>query len=175
VTTIPSTKTQRQLIAIGCSSLGISAEMRHEMLEQRFGQGKDSSTKISKIQAENFLRELVSRGFKIKRRRPAPGGSRSGPATARAKNVVKMASPAQREKIHVLAGLIQWRVKDGLTRWLEKRFTLDRIRTAQQAYKVIEGLKKMFENQMRAAYGDDWAQQVYDDPEITRYIGEHLK
>jgi len=67
-----------------------------------------------------------------------------------------MVSPAQKKKIGALANMIEWRVKDGLTRWVAKRFSTDRIKTAQQAWQVIEGLKKMFERQMEKQYGSGW-------------------
>ena len=85
-------------------------------------------------------------------------------------NMTKMVSPAQKKKIGALANMIQWRVKDGLTRWVSKRFSIDRIKTAQQAWQVIEGLKKMFERQMEKQYGPGWKNIDYEDSSIRRYI-----
>jgi len=87
--------------------------------------------------------------------------------------MVKMVSPSQIKKIGALADMIEWRVKDGLTRWLSKRFKIDKIKTAQQAWQVIEGLKKMFERQMEKQHGPGWRNLDYDDSSIRRYIGEH--
>lgn len=168
---IPSTKKQRQLIGIGCNQLGIDKETKAAMLAARFN-GKTSTTQITKSEADDLLRELTFKGFKIKRKGRRPAGSRRRVYTP--KNTIRLASRNQHEKIAALANLIEWRVKDGLTRWLEKRFTIQRVKTAQEAYKVIEGLKKMFENQMKAANGEDWPELLYDDPDINRYIEEHL-
>jgi hypothetical protein len=93
--------------------------------------------------------------------------------SAQQSNVVRMASPGQRDKIDALAGLIEWRVKDGLTKWISKRFSIQRVKTAQEAFRVIEGLKGMFERAMREKYGDGWMETVFEDPEIRRYIQEH--
>ena len=91
----------------------------------------------------------------------------------RSGNMIKMVSPAQKKKIGALADMIEWRVKDGLTRWISKRFKTDKIKTAQQAWQVIEGLKKMFERQMEKQHGPGWRNLDYDDSSIRRYIGEH--
>ena len=92
------------------------------------------------------------------------------PVPRQAGNMTQMVSPAQMKKIGALANMIEWRVKDGLTRWVSKRFSTDRIRTAQQAWQVIEGLKKMFEHQMKKQYGPGWRDLDYDDGRIRRYI-----
>lgn len=160
----PSTKKQRQLIGIGCAQLGIDKELKIDMLLERYGE--DSTTKISKSQADDFLQELNRKGFvvKFKQRywtRKAPAG------------VVRMASPAEQDKIAALAGLIKWRVKDGQALWMKKRLGINRVRTARDAWLVIEGLKKMFENQMKGKYGKDWWAGDYDDPAIVIYIHEH--
>ena len=87
--------------------------------------------------------------------------------------MVRMASRAEREKIAAVARLIEWRLADGLERWMLARFKINKARTAQDAYRVIEGLKKMFENRMRKIRGDDWWMHEYDDPEVRKYIKEH--
>jgi hypothetical protein len=38
---------------------------------------------------------------------------------------------------------------------------------------VIEGLKKMFENQMKKQFGTDWHHGFYG-PDVMRYIEEHV-
>jgi len=169
----PSSKKQRQLIAIGCNELGIDAETRHEMLRQRFG--ADSSTRISYAQAADFLAELKGRGFTV-RPRVKPARSRRGtPGVKRQPGapVLKLASQRELDKLAAVAGLIKWRYADGLQRWMVKRFQIDRVRTSSDAYRVIEGLKKMFENRMKKEFGHDWWARVYDDPGIELYKTEH--
>jgi phage gp16-like protein len=165
----PSTKHQRQLIGIACGQLGIDKDIKADMLRERFG--KESTTEISNVQAAVFLAELEKRGFrKVTKKRPA-----SGPRPRRQGNMVRMASPGQKAKIAMLGSLIEWRLKDGLTRWLMQRYSIDRVRTAQQAYQIIEGLKKTFEHQMESRCGKDWMNREWGDPEIGRYIREHLE
>jgi hypothetical protein len=169
---IPSTKKQRQLIAIGCSQVGIDADMRHQILFDRYG--VDSSTKLSKIQAEEFLRDLAGKGFKINPKKPARSRkSPDGVARKPGAGVVRIASQAEHAKIEALAGLIHWRIENGFAAWLQKRFRIDRVRTSMEAFRVIEGLKKMFENQMKQAHGRDWWIGEYDDPGIITYIETH--
>ena len=77
------------------------------------------------------------------------------------------------DKIAAVAALIRWRVDGGLGLWMEKRLGIDRVRTGSDAYRVIEGLKKMFENAMKKEHGPDWWVKVYGDPGIELYIREH--
>ena len=164
---IPSTKKQRQLIGIGCGRLGIDKETKADMLATRFG--KESTTEISEAEAAEFLKELKVRGFKVV---PRATGGKGMPRQKG--NMVRMASRAQHEKIAAVARLINWRIKDGLTRWLFKRYSIKRVRTAQEAFLAIEGLKKMFEHQMEKTHGKDWMLRVWDDTDVARYIEEHL-
>lgn len=169
----PSTKKQRQLIAIGCSQLGIDAGTRHEMLRERFG--VDSSTRLSRAQAEGFLAELKGRGFVIRPRVKRARSRKGRPGVKRAAGVpvAVMVSQAELDKIAAVAGLIRWRRADGFDRWIRKRFGLERVRTSHDAFRVIEGLKKMFEHQMQRQYGAEWWVRVYEDPAIERYKDWH--
>ena len=72
---IPSSKQQRQLIGIACTQLGIAKEVKEDMLMERFGQ--TSTCDISRAQAEEFLKELADRGFKMRRRRNKPNIQRA--------------------------------------------------------------------------------------------------
>jgi uncharacterized protein DUF1018 len=164
----------------------------YEMLEKRFR--VSSCTQLTMRQASALIKLYIGWGWAEKRKRgrrspqlnplrssssknlTGQGGRRrktknQGPM--RSGNMVRMASPAQRKKIDALANLIDWRVKDGLTKWIAKRFSIQRIKTAQEAYQVIEGLKKMFERVMKEEYGDAWMERVFEDPQIQRYIEEH--
>lgn len=167
----PSTKKQRQLIAIGCSRLGIDADLRHQMLLERFGQ--DSSTKITSAQAALFIKELGRKGFCITTTAPRMKKAATGARRSGGGNVVRMVTQAELDKIAAVAGLIKWRVKDGLAMWMKKRMGIERVRTAHDAWLAIEGLKKMFENYMKKQHGPDWWLGTYDDPGITAYILEH--
>jgi len=169
----PSTKKQRQLIAIGCSRLGIDAATRHEMLQARFG--KASTTLITAAQAKGFLAELKARGFVIRSRVKAPRSRKGRPGVKRHPGapVAVMVSQAELDKITAVAGLIRWRRADGFDRWIRKRFGIDRVRTSHDAFRVIEGLKKMFENRMKRDFGPDWWVRIYDDPAVELYKDWH--
>ncbi len=163
---IPSTKKQRQLIGIACNQLGIDKQIKEDMLLERFG--KSSTTDISKLQADEFLKELKGKGFRVLRRRPA-----RQPIPHAGGKTISMVSKYELEKIAAVAGLIQWRVENGLSLWMKKRLGIEKIRTAKDAYRAIEGLKKMFENGMKKQHGPDWWVRLYDDPGIETYIQEH--
>lgn len=169
----PSTKKQRQLIGIACGQLGIDRDTKADMLAVRYK--KTSTTEISKAQADDFLAELRTRGFAIKSsvtgkarhiRRTSGGGRK-------AKNVVSLASTAQIEKINAVSGLIEWKYANGLQLWMKKRIGVEKVRTASDAWKVIEGLKKMFENGMKAKYGPDWWGMDWMDDGVRTYVSEH--
>ncbi len=166
---IPIEARQIRLIKIGQKQLGIDDGTYRAMLKDRFGVA--SCTKLSKLQAGAFINELREKGFRfVWKANKRPGK----PMPRRSGNMVRLASQAQHEKIAAVARLIDWRIKDGLTRWLFKRFSIRRVKTAQDAFLVIEGLKKMFENQMKREHGPDWMERVWDDPEVDRYIREHF-
>jgi len=68
------------------------------------------------------------------------------PARSPARSVA-LATAAEIEKINAVASLVEWRFEDGLQRFLESRMGIKggKVRTAEEAYRAIEGLKKMFE------------------------------
>jgi len=164
---IPSTKKQRQLIGIACSQMGIDKEIKAAMLADRFKQS--STTLISQAQADLFLRELKKKGFATRYvpRKRRPAGSRVSSKT------IVLVNRAERSKIAALSALIPWRNDNGLDRWIEKRMKIKKVRTAGEAYRVIEGLKKMFENHMKKHHGPDWWVMIFDDPDIETYIRTH--
>jgi hypothetical protein len=163
---LPSTKKQRQLIGIACGQLGIDSETKAEMLFERYG--REHTTEIGKVDADDFLKELEGRGFRIVSKRPKRQRiPRDGGKT------VSMVSSREIEKMTAVANLIKWRVENGLELWMKKRLGIERVRTGGDAYRVIEGLKKMFENQMKKAHGADWWVGIYDDPGIMTFIWEH--
>lgn len=178
----PSTTRQRQLIKIAQRKLGIADEDYRGRLMEEFG--VDSSTKLTSLQAARFIRILGGMGFRKTRQRKGHGGAVEGagkrkrPMPRRSGNMIRLASAEELEKIDALAGLIAWKFDDGLSRWMQKRLAIDRVRTAMDAYRVIEGLKAMFENKMKARFGKDWYLRQFKEPgiypaEVLRYIEEH--
>jgi hypothetical protein len=164
---IPSTKKQRQLIGIACNQMGIDKETKAVMLTDRFGQS--STTLISQVQADLFLRELKKKGFAT---RYVPRKKRQTIPRDKGKTIC-LVSRGELDKITAVAALIPWRAANGLQLWMEKRLKIKKVRTAGDAYRVIEGLKKMFENGMKKKHGPDWWTMIFDDPDIETYIRTH--
>lgn len=168
----PSSIKQRQLLAIARQQLNIDRDDYKAVMTERYG--VDSSTRLTFGQAEEFIDFFIARGFVLitKKRRYL---KRKNPAKTRQyPKVIDMASPAELEKIDALAGLITWRCEDGMTRWMKKFLKIDRVKTGRDAFRVIEGLKKMFENGMVKLYGEDWWCKRFDSTEVNAYIAEHL-
>lgn len=171
----PSSKKQRQLIAIACGQLGIGKVDKQVMLKNRFG--VNSTTALTYLSAEVLIDELVKKGFAIvsnkrpytRRQKPVRAAHEKKPG-----KMVALASQAELSKIDALAGLIIWRVENGMVKWMKKRFKISRVRTARQAFVVIEGLKAMFENQMIKRHGRDWWMQDHEDIDVCFYIAEHF-
>lgn len=169
---IPSTKSQRQLIGIACNQLGIDKDLKAEMLQIRYGQS--STCDISKAQADEFMKELKARGFRVIHRHKKGGAPKRQRIPRAPGNLTAMVSKEELSKIAALSELVPWRIENGLAAWMQKRLGIARIRTGKDAYKIIEGLKKMFCNHMRKIYGEAWWIRIYpSDPGIETFIREH--
>ena len=137
----PITPAQVRAIHVALPRRGIDDDEYRGLLRDRFG--VDTCKKLNRRQASELLLAL-GRALpqppggkrKPRRRQPAPH------ATAGA-NVRQMVTPGQRRLIETLAGEIAWREADGYRRWLGKFMSLERVATAAQAARVIEGLKAM--------------------------------
>jgi len=162
---------QRQIIAMACGHFDFSKEDKKAMLMDRYKE--ESTTGLNYAQAEEVIDDFVSKGFVIRStkrkymRRTTVTGKKSG-------QLVALASPAELSKIDAVAGLISWRVENGLQKWMKKRFKITQVKTAWEAFRVIEGLKGMFKNQMKKEHGPDWYQEPYEDVEICYFIAEHF-
>lgn len=158
---------QIQLIHIAKSELKLSDDLYRDMLHGLFG--AESSKDLSAEQADQLIDEFKARGFKLVPKHPRPAKRPKG------KNVVHLASQAEIDKVNAVAGLIQWRAAGGLALFLEKRLGIKggKVRTAGEAFRAIEALKKMFENTMKRQHGETWWLTQLDDPEVRRYIRNH--
>ncbi len=172
----PSTPKQRQLIKIMQRQIGIDDDAYRDLLEDRFK--VRSSTKLSYLQAGIMIEDLKKKGPGVYKpgKRKSNRMKRHGAfqaAKASGKKIINLASIREIDKINKLADLIEWRVEGGLYGWMRKRFKINKVRTAQDAYLVIEGLKKLFENQMKKKHGSDWKNLNHEDPEVRKYLFEH--
>ena len=67
-----------------------------------------------------------------------------------APGVTRLPSPAQHRLIGELRDEVDWREPDGYARWLQKNMSLARVASADQARRVIEGLKAILRRQRSA-------------------------
>lgn len=173
-----ATPAQVSTIKMGQKALGISNDDYRATLWSRYL--VSSATELTVAQASDLIDDYVSRGFvlvqpaaKARRRQkqarpPRPAGRGTG-------NVIALASADEIDKVNAIAALISWREENGLERFLATRMGIKdgRVRTAGDAYKAIEGLKKMFENGMKKAHGPGWWRLSFTDPHIMEYIRCH--
>ena len=177
---------------MGQNALGISDEDYRATLWTRYQ--VDSCRDLNQEQASDQIEDYISRGFvliqpaaKAKRaakyqKHPRPtrpvaahGFNTARPVRRDDDKVVCLARPEEIDKVNAIAALIEWRAENGLALFLEKRMKIKggKVRTGQDAYLAIEGLKKMFENWMKAKYGNGWWIMWFDDVKIRTYIAEH--
>lgn len=173
---------QIKIIKMAMRQMGMDDATYRAMLTDSFG--VDSCTRLTADQANALIDRLQGRGFKFEPKLPNRpwkrrtwGGAKSRPAGTPRKrpgNVVALASAAEIEKINAIASLIAWRYENGLALFLAKRMGIKggRVRTADEAYRAIEGLKKMFIHAMEANNGPQWWQLHYDLP-VEKFIAEH--
>jgi len=158
---------QIQLIHIAKGDLGLTDELYRDMLGEMFG--AESSKDLTATQADQLIDEFKARGFRIVSRHPRPA------RRAKGKNVVHLASQAEIDKLNAVAGLIKWELTDGLQRFLSSRVGIKggKVRTAGEAYRAIEALKKLFENGMKKLHGTEWWTIRFDNQAVEEYVNRH--
>ena len=176
---------QIQIIKMAQRDLGLDDATYRAMLRESYG--VDSCTRLTIAQANALIDRFQAKGFAFKPIKPRSpvrkqwtqgnwGGGNPRPAGVPRKTgkVVNLASAAEIEKINAIASLISWRYENGLKLFLSKRMGIKggTVRTAGEAYRAIEGLKKMFEHAMAANNGPEWWTLHYDPP-VEVYIQEH--
>ncbi len=176
---LPINGKQRTVIKMAVGKLGISDDDYRDGLQERFG--VRSCTKLTFNQATVYIKELEDKGFAIipgkgkpKPEKTAPKKGARPPISRTDSKIVGLATRGELEKVDQVAQLIVWREENGLQLFLEKRMKIKggRIRTSQEAYLAIEGLKKMFENGMKKAHGPGWWTGSYSEP-VNGYIEIH--
>ncbi|HKI50510.1 MAG TPA: phage protein GemA/Gp16 family protein, partial [Geothermobacteraceae bacterium] len=162
----PITGKQIQLIHIAKGQLGLDDGTYRALLD---GYGAESSKDLTCAQADQLIDDFKAKGFRIVSRHPRPRRRSQG------KNVVHLASQQEIDKVNAVAGLIRWRAQGGLPLFLEKRLHIKdgRVRTAGDAYRAIEALKKLFEHQMEASHGPKWWTIRFEDEGIEEYTRRH--
>jgi hypothetical protein len=182
--TYPISAGQIKAIKMAQRHFGISDDDHHVNLFNRFG--VRSTRDLDFYQAGQYIKENEVKGFVLKPSAKPKKQSQPRPASAKASagrpvvprynpKVVSLVTPEEIDKVNAIAKLIPWRSENGLALFLEKRMGIrgGKVRTGADAYLAIEGLKKMFENGMKAAYGPNWWGRAYCDPDISEYIALH--
>lgn len=166
-----ATPTQLRVLHLAQRRLDLDDAVFHSLLREHTG--KTSRGELTLGEASRMIDVLVQKyGFNI-RRSDRPARLRSPGRPRKTEKIITLASAEELDKVAALARLVEWRVKDGLTAWLKNRMHIESIRTADEAYRAIEGLKSMFENQMKKKHGPAWWRMDHEDPGIMLYIGEH--
>lgn len=144
---------QIQLIHIARAQLGLSEDDYRTIILAQTKNKKDSSKELTYFEADGLIKYFKMLGFKIKsnaarraRRQPANDRKRARPLPG---NVIVLPTRDQMDMIEVLAGKIAWRVEDGFKLWMRKYLKIERIKTVEDAQRVIEGLKGMLQHQSK--------------------------
>ena len=154
---------QIQLIHIAKSQLGLSEDDYRDIIRAQTKGKKNSSKALTYFEADGLIAYFKTLGFKIQsnyiRTSGAAKRSRRQPANDRRRarqtpaNVVAIASRDQMELIDALVQKIHWRVEDGFQRWLTRYMKIEKVKTAAQASRTIEGLKGMLRSQGEVGNG----------------------
>jgi len=165
------TSSQIKLLHIAPKQLGMEDEDFKGLLKDLTG--KSSRKDLTSGQAGRVIDRLIEHyGFVIRGAKKTSPPRRRGIPRATPK-VTCLATTQELDKIEALIPLIEWRVENGYQSWLEKRMHITRVKTAEEAYKTIEGLKKMFEGQQKRKHGKDWWLMAFTDTGVLNYIREH--
>lgn len=144
---------QRKLIHLAKTQLGLSEDEYQQAIGAQTHAKKWSSKDLTYVEADGLINYFKTLGFVIVRKYHSPdrGNFRrtrgDRPKGKAPHNVFFLPSIEQMEMVETLAGKVRWRFEDGYLRWLSKYMRIQRITTAEQASKVIEGLKKLLEHQ----------------------------
>jgi hypothetical protein len=149
---------QIQLIHIAQAQLCLSDDNYRGIIAAQTKGKKTSSKDLTYFEADAVINYFVKTlGFKIKSNyiRTAGAARRAywHPANARRNtgplpgDVYVICSPAQFDQINFLIEKIAWKVEGGYWLWLKKYIKIDRVKTADQASRTIEGLKGLLAHQ----------------------------
>ncbi len=167
---------QIRIIKMAQRQLGISDDDHHDALELRYG--VRSSTRLSMDQANDYIDDLQSRGFVLTPTKPRKPNYRRPKTVKQGKNVVTLASPAEIDKVNNLVALVRWNVENGHQRFFEKRMGIKsgRVRTSNDAYLAIEGLKKLIDRQLATDFGPRWKEDIhFGHVTATQDVKEYLR
>jgi hypothetical protein len=139
---------QIQLIHIAAAQLGLSRNDYEAVISGQTNGKKFSCKELTYAEADGLINYFKTLGFKIqpkrrRARRPRTVG-----------NVVGLPTRKELELIALLVKKVPWRVENGYERWRTKHMRIQRIATAEQAEKVIEGLKGLLKHSQPQEHGE---------------------
>ena len=146
----PITPAQVRAIHVALHGLGIDDDVYRERLEHVYG--VRTCKDLTRRQASELLRAFGQRLGHLPGSRPTdrPAATSSPSRTATPPGVACLPSPAQRRLIGELSREVDWREPDGYACWLANNMGLVRVASADQARRVIEGLKAILRRQRSA-------------------------
>ena len=135
----PITKAQIKAIHVALHKQGIDDETYREMLDNEYG--VSSCKALDRRQAHQLLNRLkvaLTKPAKPRTRRPI-----QNPAApvANDDDVVYLATPKQNQLIYELIQEVAWDHADGYQRWLKTCLGLSKVRSRNDASRVIQGLR----------------------------------
>ena len=125
------TPAQVKAIHTARSRMGFDDDAYRALLDERYG--IRSCTQLSRRQASDLL-------TKLGRPLPRPTRERKRRPDRLPKGMVRLVTPAQRERIAELAGEIEWGGEGGYEGWLRASMGIDRVATSEEGARVLQGL-----------------------------------
>ena len=144
----PISKPQIRLIKARQRLMGMDDETYREMLRERYD-GAESCTALTMAQGHDLINFLFG-GAKPRKRRRISRPAET-PAAGPSGKVSKLPSPLQTKLIGALIHEVSWESEAGYERWLRRSLGLERVRSAGDASRVIDGLKGLKRHGHRAA------------------------
>ena len=148
---------QIQLIHIARAQLGLDEDNYRTIIQARTKNKKHSSKDLTYFEADGLINYFKTLGFKIQsnyiRTSGAARRARWQPANDCRKNkgaggnVFVLPTPDQLAMIEALKSKVAWRAEDGFNLWQKKYLKIDRIKSLEDAQRVIEGLKGLVAHQ----------------------------
>lgn len=158
---------KRQIVAIKTAQrkLGLDDETYRQRLESSFG--VRSCKDLSSMQATALIRQMDKEtGGKNLKSTPRKRAPKMPPGA------VRLATRPQLAKIAALRACVTWQAEDGYQRWLESRWHIKRVKTAKEAFDIIEALKALFVREMVKTYGKRWYERT-DDQRVLDWTANH--
>ena len=135
----PITASQVKAIHVALAQQGIDDDTYRSML--RDGWGVHSCKQLDRHQAHRLIMRLHGGRTKPRTRRPITHPAKPPTLPVDAEKVIHLPTPKQVQLIHDLIHEIAWDHTDGYRRWLRTCLGIRKVRTKEDAHRVILGLR----------------------------------